>query len=138
TYVYFGTTIRFDTTHTDAVKRLVINDLDGAELVRLEQAGNILTMSVFGGEARISVDQTAAQERARLAELPEDQRPAYSSANGFTIKGDQSAFSRFNAMPEAAAIPWLSRQLGVLGITGKRSPAALALHRFALKVDPHP
>jgi len=48
--------------------------------------------------------------------------------------GDHDALSALFAAPDAAALPWLSRELGKRGITGRAYPVSFELHSLALVV----
>ena len=48
--------------------------------------------------------------------------------------GDHDALSQLFAVPDAAALPWLSRELGKRGITGREYPVSFELHSLALVV----
>src|SRR5262249_46000926 len=82
---------------------VVLTSAAGAELLRVTQAGDIVTLSVYNGEARTIIDMRVVRESARQAELPEDQRTPFPVARGVQEEGDEQAFERFTMSQEARA-----------------------------------
>jgi hypothetical protein len=95
---------------------VVVRSGAGEELARFEREGDVVTASAFGGRAVNVTDmaKVRAQEDGAFVEL-----------------GDPRAFSELEATPEYAQLPWLSRELGVQGFSGRAFPATLGLHMMA-------
>lgn len=133
TYNHEGVAVRFETLKTAILQRVVLQSLDGKELVRLEQTDRGLTMSVLGGRAVQTVSAELIAEAQRQKALPPEQRTPLSPA-GIRSSGDLKAFETFTFTPEAAAIAWLSRELGTHGYNGRAYPSTYALHVLAMRI----
>lgn len=134
-YVRDGAQLDFDARRADATHRsFVLASGGGEELLRVEHQGDALTTSAFAGRAKVIVDLNVLRESARLDQLPPEQRPAaFSTAGGVRLEGDQTAFDALERRAEYAALPWLSRALGVSGIDGGNHPVSLLVHHTAMQ-----
>jgi hypothetical protein len=117
-YTYRETTILFDFRQDAQKLEFVIRNRDGAELFREERAGDVMTMSAYGGRATIDVDLSIVRESARQATLPDDQRTPFDAGLAVIQTGDQKLFEQFNGGAEAEAMTWLSRELRTVDDAG--------------------
>jgi len=128
------TDLAFRTVNEGSRGEVVLTARGGRELMRASQDGDLVILSVYGGEARTVVDMSIVRESARQGALPEKQRTPFPVERGVREEGDLQAFERFTLSAEARALPWLSRALGARGFTGRNAPSVLPLHRLALRI----
>jgi hypothetical protein len=110
-----GRTIDFDSTRDGDVLELDVRTAAHV-LVHVETVGDEYRFSYYDGRARLTVDKAwVADPREEDAQWD----------------GDPTSLDEELALPEVADLPWLSRQLGVMGYTGSDYPSSLALHKIA-------
>ena len=101
-----GVTVVFDATSGAAGTRLALQAADGRALLVSESRDGRASLEVLG-------------------------RPVTGEAMG---GGDAMALAQLMELPEARQLPWLSYELGALGLTGRAAPAAFALHALGQSV----
>jgi len=102
-------TLRFLSTHNDA--------------------GDELKFQTFDGKTLIDGKNTTAQKTMSVMDTP----MSFSEANLYVPEADtDAALKDFILSNEAKILPWLSRTLGSLGITGAIYPASFSIHNFAI------
>lgn len=131
---YGKTAIAFELTASETVQRLVVRDAAGRDLLVHTQTGDMLSMSVFDGAASMFVDMAKVRESQQLTEVPEGERRPFVVDGSVLQFGDQAEFERFESVPEATALAWLSRALGMRGYTGRDYPVTLRLHVLASNI----
>ena len=100
---------------------------DGKQIIHIETVGENYEFSYMGGALKMHTTKAfVAEARAQNAVNPDGV-----STDGFVFEGDTHALDAMLQLPESALLPYLSRALGVRGITGTQFPASLALHKTA-------
>ncbi|HEV7557567.1 MAG TPA: hypothetical protein VGO00_19015, partial [Kofleriaceae bacterium] len=127
-YSFHGTTVGFAFEHTNERDSFVLTGADGRELMRQVKTGATLETSVFGGAAKTVADLAIIRESARQADLPESQRVPFDAEKAVVSTGNQQLFAQFETTPEAAIMPWLSRELGIRGFDGRSYPLTVRMH----------
>jgi hypothetical protein len=87
-----------------------------------------------GGHVLLSATSTADGRQMELMDGALRYKASASAAGGTVPpgSGDTSALAAFINSPEAPILPWLSRELGLSGITGVDYPASFMLHSFGV------
>ncbi len=130
-FTHEGVTVRFDAVETPTLTQVIVSSAEGLEVLRYEKTQDLITSSAYGGRATIVTDLAVVQKSLDMGALPEDQRGELSLDGAFVETGDQRAFTELEHSAEYAALPWLSRELGVNGFTGRSFPATLGVHMIA-------
>ncbi len=129
-----GRGLRFSASEANDTVALLLETLDGRELLRITDRGPEAELLVFG-EYQETVDKASlarrrqallAQERRGLV-LPEELPPLQ-----IKQRGDIGTVYGLIALPEYDLLPWLSRALGERGYTGRDFPASLPIHLIAV------
>lgn len=132
-YTRDGVRVRLDTVQTDALTSVVVRADDGEELLRMDRRGDLLISSAFGGRAKVTADLSYLRLSAEMARIPEAERPEFSLEGAVIEEGDPRAFTDLERRAEYALLPWLSRELGIQGFSGKAAPATLGFHVIAVQ-----
>lgn len=130
-FTHDGVTVRFEAVDTPSLTQVIVQSATGQELVRYEKTPDTIVSSAFGGRAQIITDLAIVELSAQMGAIPEDERPEFSLDGAFVETGDPRAFTDLERTAEYAVLPWLSRELGVQGLTGKSFPATLGVHMIA-------
>jgi hypothetical protein len=122
-----GLALRFEAARDGDALYLHLETGDGRELVHAETLDDVYRFRYLGGRLTLTV------ERAWVAEVRAEGQdgPAAARDDAFVWEGDMAVLDEMLAIPEVAALPWMSRALGAQGITGADYPASLALHKVA-------
>ncbi|MEO8552461.1 MAG: hypothetical protein ABI678_20935 [Kofleriaceae bacterium] len=147
TFRHGATTVRFDMYQDGVVQRVAIASADNHELVTQTQVGDTLGISVFGGVAGSYTDLAVVRASARMGAAPTSAEGADAVARvdqnrlaaegAVALVGDQHEFVRFEELPEAATVAWLSRALGMRGYNGRDYPLTLRLHLLGSQLASH-
>ena len=119
-----GVTLQFDSARVGDDLYLDLTGINGRQIVHIATTATGYEFSYLGGRLKLSVTKEAiAQARAGSPDtVPTD---------NFVFDGDRTVLDEMLQMPEASALPTLSRALGVRGLTGNSFPASLVLHKMA-------
>ena len=119
-----GITLQFDSARVGDDLFLDLTGVNGRPIVHIETTATSYEFSYLGGQLKLHVTKEAvAQARAGSPETV--------STDSFVFEGDRAVLDQMLQLPEVAALPVLSRALGVRGLTGSAFPATLALHKIA-------
>jgi hypothetical protein len=140
----------FDSTKNDATAFLVIETLQGEEMLSAKRNDSGIVIALDGGRFQVEIrneDLVAlkrAHEDGSIASLL--QAPASELRTPLQTvtkaQGSVDALDNIRHAPEYALLPSVSWELGRLGITGQRFPPALAIHAVGmaaartLQIDP--
>jgi hypothetical protein len=97
---------------------------NGRPIVHVETTGDAYTFSYMGGGLTLQTTKTF------IASAQAANNPQGVSTSGFAFTGDMHVLDDMLRLPEVAALPTLSRALGVRGITGSDFPSSLVLHKM--------
>ena len=122
-----GLEVDFDVARTDDALFMHVTTGSGHVLIHAETHADTYEFEYLDGRLGLSVDK-AWVEAVRAAPVDD---PVAQSEAGVTWTGDLDVLDEMMAVPEVAALPWLSRTLGAQGFTGAAFPASLALHKVA-------
>jgi hypothetical protein len=116
-----GVGIVFDSARSGEALYLHVASATGIELVHAETTADDYVFRYMGGKATLTVSKAwVAQVQAEGEDGP---AAADESASRWT--GDRNVLDEMLQLPEMRVLPWLSRALGVAGITGASHPASL-------------
>ena len=119
-----GVAIQFDSARVGDDLYLDLTGINGRAIMHIETTPTSYEFSYLGGRVTLHVTKEAvAQARAGS--------PDAVATDSFVFSGDRSALDAMLQLPEVAALPTLSRALGVRGLTGNTVPASLVLHKIA-------
>jgi len=121
-----GVKLSFDSARTADTLFLDVRAADGRVLVHAETLADDYRFTYLDG--RLTLDVAKAWVERVRAEEPDG--PA-SQEDAMRWTGDPALLDEMLALPEVAALPWMSRELGAMGFTGSDYPASLALHKIA-------
>jgi hypothetical protein len=122
-----GVGLTFDSARAGDTLYLHIAGTDGKVLVHAETTADDYVFSYMGGKATLTVAKAwVAQVKAEG-----DDGPAAADESAARWTGDRNVLDEMLQLPEIRTLPWLSRALGVAGITGATHPASLAMHKTA-------
>ena len=142
--------VTFDSSKGNATASLVIETLQGEQLLSVRQHDSGIAVAIDAARLSIEVlnEDLLALRRARaggsLARLLQAP-PSKLSAPSLIVtyaQGSADALDNVRDAREYALLPSLSWELGRLGITGQRFPPSLAIHAVgmaaaqALQIDP--
>jgi hypothetical protein len=119
--------IVFDSARSGDDLFLDLKTLSGSVLVHAETTADDYVFSYMDGKATLTVSKAwVAQVKAEG-----DDGPAAADESASRWTGDRNVLDAMLQLPELQVLPWLSRSLGVAGITGQTHPASMALHKTA-------
>ena len=122
-----GLSLAFDVARSGDELAIHLETGAGLELVHAETDDDAYRFRYLGGRLTLTVDRAwVAEVRAEGEDGPASQRE-----DGFVWEGDMAVLDEMLAIPEVAALPWMSRALGARGYNGADYPASLALHKVA-------
>ena len=119
--------IDFDSARAGDVMYLHVASRNGTELVHAETIGDSYVFRYMGGKLTLTV----AKAWVAAVQAEGENGPAAADESAAVWDGDRNVLDDMLALPEMATLPWLSRALGVAGISGGSHPASLALHKTA-------
>ena len=99
----------------------------GHEITHAETTVDQYVFRYLDGRLTLKVDKEWVQ---RVRDEGEG-GPAAQDTSEMHWTGDMNVLDEMINMPEAKAIPWMSRALGSLGYTGSAYPASLPMHKMA-------
>jgi hypothetical protein len=123
-----GHVVRFDSARAGEEIYTDLSRADGFQILHIETTPTHYELSYMGGKLKLHADRAKVAEARQHHEMDD---PEAASTDGFVFEGDINALDEMLHLPEAAALPWLSRALGARGVTGRDFPAALAIHKMA-------
>ena len=140
----------FDSSKNDATAALVLETLQGEELLSVRERGSGIVVAIGDGRLSLEIDKEdllnlrRAQTDGTLARLlhapPAELRARLQAF--MEVPGNADAVQSVQRVPEYALLPSVSWELGKLGITGRQFPPSLAIHAVgaaaaqALQIDP--
>jgi hypothetical protein len=142
--------VTFDSSKGNANASLVIETLQGEQLLSVRQLDSGIAVAIDTGRLSIEVPNEdlvalrrarASGSLARLLQTPPSELRAPSLIVTYA-QGSVEGLDNVRDAPEYALLPSLSWELGRLGITGQRFPPSLAIHAVgmaaaqALQIDP--
>ncbi len=119
--------IKFESARVGDILYLDLVSMNGTELIHAETVGDDYVFRYLGGQLTLTVSK--AWVAAVKAEGEDG--PAAADDSAARWEGDRTVLDAMLALPEMATLPWLSRALGVEGITGSAYPGSMALHQSA-------
>jgi hypothetical protein len=99
----------------------------GHEIIHAETTADQYVFRYLDGRLTLAVDK----EWIQRVQAEGDGGPAAQDTTEMHWTGDMAVLDEMIAMPEAKALPWMSRALGSLGYTGSEFPASLPMHKMA-------
>ena len=119
--------IKFDSARAGDQLYLDLVSMNGTELVHAETIGENYVFRYMGGQLKLTV----AKAWVATVQAEGEDGPAAADESAAQWEGDRTVLDSMLALPEMSTLPWLSRALGVAGISGSSHPASLALHKTA-------
>ncbi len=117
----------FDAVRAGDVLSMHLSTGDGRALVDIDTVGDTYRFSYLGGRLTMTVDRAWVE----AVRTEGEDGPAAQDDSALRWDGDMSVLDETLLVPEMKSLPWMSRALGVRGITGSAFPASLALHKMA-------
>lgn len=107
---------------------LSISNLQGKELLMVEEKNGFIDESILEGEMtircpRIALSRDTTKRGIRTA--------VKQHLDEVSIRGESERFTDLLGLPDYQLLPLLSKLLGKMGITGNRFPVIMPLHLFA-------
>ena len=119
--------IKFDSARVGDMLYLDLVSMNGTELVHAETVGDNYVFRYMGGQLKLTVAKAwIAQVKAEG-----EDGPAAADESAAQWEGDRTVLDSMLLLPEMSTLPWLSRALGVAGISGSSYPSSMALHKTA-------
>lgn len=121
-----GIQIDFDTARSGDNLFLDLRS-KGHEIIHAETTADQYIFRYLDGRLTLNIDK----EWVARVQAEGDGGPAAQDESEMHWTGDMAVLDEMISMPEARALPWLSRALGELGYTGSDYPASLPMHKMA-------
>jgi len=120
-------TIVFDATRSGDTLALRLSTGSGVALVDIDTVGDVYRFSYLGGRLTMTVEKAWID----AVRTEGEDGPAAQDESALHWDGDMAVLDEMLAVPEVKVLAYMSRALGVRGITGSAYPASLALHKLA-------
>ena len=117
----------FESARAGDTLYLHIAGIDGKVLVHAETVGDDYVFSYMDGRLTLSVAKAWVEQ----VKAEGEDGPAAADESAARWAGDRNVLDEMLQLAEIQTLPWLSRALGVAGITGATHPASLAMHKPA-------
>jgi hypothetical protein len=119
--------LTFESARVGDILYLDIVSMNGTELIHAETVGDNYVFRYMGGQLKLTISKAWVAE----VKAEGEDGPAAADESAAQWEGDRNVLDAMLALPEMATLPWLSRALGVEGITGNAYPGSMALHQAA-------